>query len=149
MSIFRRRESMPSDAPAPPSMAFAITVQDLETLEAVTGHARVQLLRLSDSDPDTIDNASGYRVMPLLYQRAGAARVLGHSGIPMLVSEVGNVQAAVLNLESYQGDAMTLVQGYELLNRVTLLAELARAAQEVGGVITLPDETSGTTLAHN
>jgi hypothetical protein len=149
MSIFRRRERTPADAPVQPPMAFAITAQDLEALERLTSHARVQLLRLSDSDPGTVDSASGSRMMPLLHQRAGAARVLGHSGIPMLVTEVGDVQAAVLNLESYEGAPMALVEGYELLNRVTLLAELARAAQEIGGVVTLPDETTGTTLAHN
>ncbi|MCH5671013.1 hypothetical protein [Streptomyces gilvus] len=138
-----RREEAFGDTRGAASRAFAISDEDLRTLERVTSHARTQLLRLSDSDLETIDNGSGYRLMPLMYQRAGAARVLGHSGVPMLVTEVSNVHAAVLNLESYQGDPVLVLEGYDLLNRLTLLAELAHAPEEIAGVVTLPNETPG------
>src|SRR5690606_35745835 len=87
-----------------------------------------------------IEQASGYWLMLTLSERAGAARVLGRSGIPMLVDEVGTVQAVVLNLESYEGDPMVVLEGYELLNRITLLAQLPRPSEEMGGVLTLPDD---------
>ncbi|MEU3339349.1 hypothetical protein ACWCQ1_15740 [Streptomyces sp. NPDC002144] len=139
----QRRENAFGETRKAALRAFAISDEDLSTLERVTSHARTQLLRLSDSDLETIDNGSGYRLMPLMHQRAGAARVLGHPGIPMLVTEVSNVQAAVLNLESYEGDPMLVLEGYDLLNRLTLLAELAHVPEEIGGVVTLPNEAPG------
>lgn len=132
MPMFRRNHAAAETAPELP-LAFAITVEDLQALERVTVHAREQLLKMSGSDLETIDKGSGYRLMLRLSERAEAARALGRSGIPMLVDEVGTVEAAVLNLESYQGDPVAVLEGYELLNRVTLLAELPGAAEEIDG----------------
>ncbi|MFI8206755.1 hypothetical protein [Streptomyces sp. NPDC085937] len=117
-----------------------MTVQDLQTLERITSHARTQLARLdADMAPDALNAASGYWLMLTLSERAGAARALGRSGIPMLVDEVEAVQAVVLNLQSYEGDDLAVVEGHELLNRVTVLAQLPCYAVEIGGVLTLPD----------
>ena len=125
--------------------AFAVTVEDLQSLERITNHARTQLARLGGAmDLEVIDQASGYMLMLALSERAGAARALGYAGIPMLVDEVGLVQAVVLNLETYGGETMAIAEGYELLSRVTQLAQLPRAAEEIRGVLTLPDETPET-----
>ncbi|MEU2565589.1 hypothetical protein [Streptomyces althioticus] len=59
----------------------------------------------------------------------------------MLVEEAEAVRAVVLNLESYGGETMALAEGYELLDRITLLSRLPRTATHVGGVLTLPDDT--------
>ncbi|MEU9355030.1 hypothetical protein AB0D65_29550 [Streptomyces griseoloalbus] len=126
-------------------LAFAVTAEDLQTLDRITGQARTQLARLvGEKDLGLVDRASGTLLMLVLSERAGAARVLGHSGIPMLVDEVTIVQHVVLNLETYGGETMALVEGYNLLNRFTLLAQLPRAAEEIRGVLTLPDETPET-----
>ncbi|MBT3162625.1 hypothetical protein HTV80_05820 [Streptomyces sp. Vc74B-19] len=143
MPTFRRRtratttETVPARGPA-----FAVTVEDLQVLERVTGHARTQLARHADArDLGVVDEASGYWLMLTLSERAGAARALGHAGIPMLVEEVETVRAVVLNLESYGGATMALAEGYELLDRITLLSRLPCSATPVGGVLTLPGET--------
>lgn len=140
MPIFDRCQKPEAPARLAPRLAFAVTVQDLQTLERITSHARTQLARLdTDMAPDALNAASGYWLMLTLSERAGAARALGRSGIPMLVDEVEAVQAAVLNLQSYEGDDLAVVEGHELLNRVTVLAQLPRHAVEIGGVLTLPD----------
>ncbi|MGW2496227.1 hypothetical protein ACWCV2_17215 [Streptomyces pseudogriseolus] len=139
MQMFNRcRKREPKAAPAP-RLAFAVTVQDLQALERITSHARTQLARLDvDMAPDTLNDASGYWLMLTLSERAGAARALGRSGIPMLVDEVETVQTVVLNLQTYGGDDMAVVEGHDLLNRVTLLAQLPSLTEEIGGVLTLP-----------
>ncbi|MDI3102067.1 hypothetical protein QJ054_34080 [Streptomyces sp. AN-3] len=123
-------------------LAFAVSAEDLQTLDRITGQARAQLARLvGEKDLGLIDRASGTLLMLVLSERAGAARVLGHSGIPMLVDEVTIVQGVVLNLETYGGETTALVEGYNLLNRITLLAQLPRTAEEIKGVLILRDET--------
>ncbi len=122
--------------------AFAVTVEDLRTLERITRHARTQLVRhVHERDLDVVDEASGHWLLLTMSERAGAARALGHDGIPMLVEETEAVRAVVLNLESYGGETMALAEGYELLDRITLLSQLPRPATCVGGVLTLPGET--------
>ncbi|MDV6291314.1 hypothetical protein R2F25_38535 [Streptomyces sp. UP1A-1] len=122
-------------------LAFAVSAEDLQTLDRITGQARAQLARLvGEKDLGLIDRASGTLLMLVLSERAGAARVLGHSGIPMLVDEVTIVQGVVLNLETYGGETTALVEGYNLLNRITLLAQLPRTAEEIKGVLILRDE---------
>jgi hypothetical protein len=149
MSIFGRRSRRAagraaSAATPQPSPAFAITMDELRSIERVALHARTQLRELSGSNLSTITDASGSALVPVLYERAGAADALGHSGIPMLVSEIGHVEAAVLNLESYGGHEVVLVEGYTLLNRLAFLKGQARVTQEIGGVVTLPGEAADT-----
>ncbi|GCB49148.1 hypothetical protein [Streptomyces sp. NL15-2K] len=131
------------DAPQPPP-AFVITMDELGSIERVTLHARAQLRKLSDSSASTVTDASGSALVPVLYERAGAAHALGQSGIPMLVSEIAHVEAAVLNLESYAGHETVLCEGYTLLNRLAFLKGEARVTQEIGGVVTLPGEATDT-----
>ncbi|GGQ92945.1 hypothetical protein GCM10010267_64810 [Streptomyces griseorubens] len=143
MRMFRRRARVRAEVvPSEPGEAFAVTVEDLRVLERVTSHARTRLARhVHERDLDVVDQASGYWLMLTLSERAGAARALGRSGIPMLFEEAEAVRAVVLNLESYGGETMALAEGYELLDRITLLSRLPRTATHVGGVLTLPDDT--------
>ncbi|CAL9393493.1 hypothetical protein SUDANB146_01298 [Streptomyces sp. enrichment culture] len=141
MPVFRRCtratvETAPAQRPA-----FAVTLEDLRALERITSHARTQLARhAGERDLGVIDQASGYWLMLTLSERAGAARALGHAGIPMLVEEAETVRTVLLNLESYGGETTALAEGHELLDRITLLSQLPRSASHVGGVLTLPDE---------
>ncbi|MFC9113557.1 MULTISPECIES: hypothetical protein [Streptomyces] len=143
MPTFRRRTRAITTETVPArGAAFALTVEDVQVLERVTRHARTQLLRHArERDLEVVDEASGHWLMLTLSERAGAARALGHAGIPMLVEEAETVRAVVLNLESYGGETMALAEGYELLDRITLLSRLPRSVALVGGVFTLPDET--------
>ncbi|MEV5317969.1 hypothetical protein AB0K92_09955 [Streptomyces sp. NPDC052687] len=143
MPLFgRRRRRAAQEAPAtaalPPPLAFEITMDELRAIERVTLHARTQLRTLSDASASTIADASGSPLVTALYERAGAAHALGRSAVPMLVSEIGLVEAAVLNLESYAGHEVVLAEGYALLNRLAFLTGRARVGQVIGGVITLP-----------
>ncbi|MCL6667875.1 hypothetical protein [Streptomyces panaciradicis] len=92
------------------------------------------------SDADTIRNASGAELLPVLYPRVGTAVARGH-GVAMLVSEIRHVEAAVINLESYGGHETVLVEGYALLKRLATLKEQAAAAETVDGILTLPPPT--------
>jgi hypothetical protein len=149
MSIFGRRSKRAagraaSVAAPQPTPAFAITMDELRSIERVTFHARAQLRKLSGSSASTVIDASGSALVPVLYERAGAADALGHSGVPMLVSEIAHVEAAVVNLESYAGHETVLCEGYTLLNRLAFLKGQARVTQEIGGVVTLPGEAADT-----
>ncbi|KUL43774.1 hypothetical protein [Streptomyces regalis] len=144
MPIFKRcakrAAGRAASAATPEPLAFEITMDELRAIERVTFHARTRLRELSDSPASTVIDASGSALVPVLYERAGAAHALGSSGIPMLVSEITNVEAAVLNLESYAGHEVVLCEGYTLLNRFAFLKGQARVTQEIGGVVTLPGE---------
>ncbi|MFJ3671064.1 hypothetical protein ACIPSE_31840 [Streptomyces sp. NPDC090106] len=82
---------------------------------AVVDHAYAQLMSLSDADQDVIANASGTVLLPELYARSGWAALRDADVIPLLVDEIGQLEAAVLNLESYGGHEVALVAGYGLL----------------------------------
>jgi hypothetical protein len=140
VSIFSRRaqRAAASDSAALPPLAFEITMDELRMIERVTRHARARLRELSDSSESTITNGSGSALVPVLYERAGAADALGRSGIPMLIGEIAQVEAAVLNLESYAGHETVLCDGYSLLNRLAFLKGRVRVTQEIAGVVTLP-----------
>lgn len=62
----------------------------------------------------------GERVTP--YTRSicssGVASTWGRDEIPLLDVEVGLLEAAVINLESYEGNEVMLCSGYELLDIV-------------------------------
>ncbi|MEU6773258.1 hypothetical protein [Streptomyces sp. NPDC046759] len=102
-------------------------------------HARTCLEVHSGSDPATIHNASGAALPPLLYPRAGLALARGLSGIPLLLSEIRHLDAAVVNLESYGGHEAVLCEGYGLIERLERLSEYAREARIVEGVLALDD----------
>ncbi len=137
----RRRRPAPAPPPENDLLAFELTRADFRTLTRVIEHARRCLEAESDADPQTIGNASGAALLPLLYARAGAALARGAEGVPMLVAEIGHVEAAVVNLESYGGHETVLCEGHSLLERFTVLSEEARAGRTVDGVLRLPRST--------
>ncbi|MFD9467315.1 hypothetical protein [Streptomyces sp. NPDC060027] len=94
-------------------------------LVGVIEHAHTQLSDLSDADAVTVSNASGADLLQLLRTRVGAATAHGRQGIPMLVSEIRYVEAAVVNLESYEGHESVLCEGYAILERLSALQKSA------------------------
>ncbi|MFD7242354.1 hypothetical protein [Streptomyces massasporeus] len=107
-------------------------------------HARQCLEADSDADPQTIRNASGAELLPLLYARAGAALACGADGVPMLVCEIRHVEAAVVNLQSYGGHESVLCEGHALLERFAVRGKQARTGRTVDGVLRLPRPTPQT-----
>ncbi|MGW3989940.1 hypothetical protein [Streptomyces sp. NPDC004830] len=101
-------------------------------------HARQRLEADSDADAQTIGNASGAELLPLLHARAAAVPASGAAGVPMLVSEIRHVEAAVINLQSYGGHETVLCDGHSLLERLAVLAREARTGRIVDGVLRLP-----------
>ncbi|MFB8247590.1 hypothetical protein ACFC5X_21410 [Streptomyces sp. NPDC055952] len=118
--------------------AFELAHADYQMLTRVIEHARERLESAGDADARTIRNASGAEVLPVLYARAGAALASGAEGVPMLVSEIRHVEAAVLNLQSYGGHETVLCEGHSLLQRLAVLAQEARTGRTVDGVLRLP-----------
>ncbi|WP_405816530.1 hypothetical protein OG241_18120 [Streptomyces sp. NBC_01390] len=96
--------------------AIQIAIPELISLVGVIEHAQERIAQLSDADGGTIARASGTALVPSLYARAGLALVKGVDSIPLLADEVGLLEAAVINLESYQGNEVVLCAGYQLLN---------------------------------
>ncbi|MFD0542947.1 hypothetical protein ACFQ1B_07060 [Streptomyces mexicanus] len=101
-------------------------------------HARELLETEADTDPETLRNASGAELLPLLRSRARAALASGADGVPMLVYEIRHVEAAVVNLASYGGHETVLCEGHALLDRLAAHARQARRGRSVDGVLTLP-----------
>ncbi|MET8077810.1 hypothetical protein [Streptomyces sp. NPDC005303] len=113
----RRRRDQPSEPEIPPSPnAIAITPREVGALIEVMEHAHNCILELSDTDGDTLARASGSELIPSLYARAGFSSIGGRGSIPLLAEEVGLLEAAVINLESYQGNEVALCAGYQLLD---------------------------------
>ena len=117
--MIRRRhrdEPQPHSNSSAASDSIQITIRELIALVGVLGHAHTKIAELSDTDDETIARASGSALIPSLYARAGLALTKNGDTIPLLVSEVGLLEAAVINLESYEGNEVVLVAGYELLD---------------------------------
>jgi hypothetical protein len=113
----RRRRDQPSEPEAPPiPNVIAITVREAGALIEVLEHAHTCILKLSDTNGDTLARASGSDLIPSLYARAGFSSIGGRGSIPLLADEVGLLEAAVINLESYQGNEVVLCAGYQLLD---------------------------------
>lgn len=134
----RRRESAPAPRAGTDQLAFELARIDFQLLTRVIEHARQRLETESDADAQTIRNASGAELLPVLYARAGAALASGAEGVPMLVSEIRHVEAAVINLQSYGGHETVLCEGHSLLQRLAALAREARTGRTVDGVLRLP-----------
>ncbi|WP_159403647.1 hypothetical protein [Streptomyces sp. NRRL S-646] len=98
---------------------------------------------MSDTDGDTIARASGASLIPSLYARAGLALTKGRDSIPLLVGEVGLLEAAVINLESYEGNEVVLVAGYELLDVLSNREVNTGPLRRIHGILTF-DGDSGT-----
>ncbi|MCT9112361.1 hypothetical protein N4G69_43440 [Streptomyces mirabilis] len=95
---------------------------------------------MSDVDDETIARASGTSLIPSLYARAGLILTKGGANIPLLVSEVGLLEAAVINLESYEGNEVVLVAGYELLDVFANREANAHPLRRIHGILTFDDE---------
>lgn len=85
----RRRRDQARDylKPADPDI-IAITIQEIVALVEVLEHAHVQISKLSNSDSETIINASGSALIPSLYARAGWSRSRGIAAAMYLCSSV-------------------------------------------------------------
>ncbi|MGW3952717.1 hypothetical protein ACWEKM_17720 [Streptomyces sp. NPDC004752] len=113
-------------------------------LVGVLEHAHTKIAELSDSDDETIARASGVTLIPSLYARAGLALTKDGDNIPLLVSEVGLLEAAVINLESYEGNEVVLVAGYELLDVFSNREVNSGPLRRIHGILTF-DGDAGTT----
>ncbi|WP_307825685.1 hypothetical protein [Streptomyces sp. MBT33] len=133
----KRRRDEPASDFRDADVAIELSQADFRILVRVIEHARERMEAVGGSDTDTIRNASGVELLPMLYPRVGTAVARGHA-VAMLVSEIRHVEAAVINLESYGGHETVLVEGYALLKRLTALKEWARVAETVDGILTLP-----------
>ncbi|MFG2459334.1 hypothetical protein ACGFWE_20040 [Streptomyces sp. NPDC048523] len=103
-------------------------------------HAHDRISELSDADGAVIDNASGHLLVPSLYARVGLASIKGACNIPFLVTEIGSLEAAVINLESYRGNEVVLCVGYELLEKFATRERNSHPMRHVHGVPVFIDE---------
>jgi hypothetical protein len=137
----RRRRRGESDrpreqqGPEEDARGLVITLQELSTLVNILEHAHNQIAALSDADEETIGNASGSLLIPSLYARAGVAASGGRDDIPLLEREVGLLEAAVVNLESYEGNEVVLVSGYGLLSVLSARRSARRTLHRVHGIL--------------
>ncbi|MER6377934.1 hypothetical protein ABT255_59190 [Streptomyces mirabilis] len=63
----------------------------------------------------------------------------------MLVSEIGLLEAAVINLETYQGNEVVLVAGYELLAIFSQREANSYPLRHVHGILAFADEAGDST----
>ncbi|MGW5212938.1 hypothetical protein ACWEQO_17455 [Streptomyces sp. NPDC004051] len=124
---------------------IAITARELVALVGVFEHSHAQISELSDASGETIANASGLTLVPSLYARVGLASIRGVRDIPLLVDEIGLLEAAVINLESYEGNEVVLVVGYELLDNFANRERNACPLCRKHGVLAFADEAGDTT----
>ncbi|MFG1665145.1 hypothetical protein [Streptomyces sp. Y7] len=116
-SMRRRRREHPQEPLVPISPdAIAITIREAVTLIEILEHAHARIAELSDADEEAIARGSGSSLIPLLYARAGFTSIHGRRNVPLLADEIGLLEAAVINLESYQGNEVALCAGYQLLD---------------------------------
>ena len=140
----RDQSQKPTDLPTA-SGAFPITAQEMVSLVGVLEHAHTRITELSDTDAETIVRASGAALIPLLYARAGFALTQGIRNIPFLVSEVGLLEAAVINLETYQGNEVVLVAGYEILDALSRREVNSYPLRQRHGILAFADVAGDST----
>lgn len=94
---------------------------------------------------EIVTKVSGSNLIPMLYARVGFTSIQGRRSLPLLADEIGFLEAAVINLESYQGNEVVLCAGYQLLedfaNRKRNISPLCR----VHGILAFACEAEGTT----
>lgn len=144
---FNRRRPDKSQESPPPAVpdAIAISFREVADLIEVIEHTHAQITKLSDLDKGTVADASGSALVPLLYARAGFASIQGRHKIPFLVDEIGLLEAAVVNLESYEGSWVVLCTGYQLLNIFATRERNSSPLQFVHGIPTFGGEAGDTT----
>ncbi|PZH15966.1 hypothetical protein C1I97_07395 [Streptomyces sp. NTH33] len=116
----------------------------MAALVEIFEHAHIQISDLSDADRETIADASGSALIPLLCARVGLALTQGRHNIPLLAAEVGLLEAAVINLESYEGNEVVLCAGYELLDSFANRKTNTYPVCYVYGILAFADEAGET-----
>ncbi|MFI6935462.1 hypothetical protein [Streptomyces sp. NPDC050287] len=125
--------------------AIAIAIQETATLIEILEHAHSRIVELSEAGKETLARASGSSLIPILYARAGFASIRGRRSIPLLADEIGLLEAAVINLESYQGNEVVLVAGYQLLDDFANRTRNAYPVCHVHGILAFAGEAEDTT----
>ncbi|MFC9950008.1 hypothetical protein [Streptomyces prasinus] len=139
--MYRRRKDR-EDVPSSVLLnAIAISVEEMCALIDVFEHAHARIVGLSDADETVVAKAAGSSLIPLLYARAGMAVGKGIDSIPLLVDEAGLLDAAVINLESYEGNEAVLCSGYALLDSLEIRKESTRPARSEHGILRFSDES--------
>ncbi|MDO0935814.1 hypothetical protein QQY66_30550 [Streptomyces sp. DG2A-72] len=142
----RRRNRDKHHPPLAPATkdAIAITVRETITLVEIFEHAHARISELSDTDKETIADASGSTLIPSLFARVGLASIQGIHSIPLLAEEIASLEAAVINLESYEGNEVVLVAGYALLDDFANRKMNAHPLRHMHGVLAFADEAGDT-----
>jgi|1185.fasta_scaffold48960_2 hypothetical protein len=125
--------------------AIPIAIREIVTLVEIFEHAHARIVELGEVDKETLAGASGSSVIPMLYARAGFASIQGLHTIPLLVDEIGLLEAAVINLESYQGGEVVLCAGYQLLDYFANRNRNPYPVRQVHGILTFAGEAEDTT----
>lgn len=141
----RRRDQPHEPLDSIESDAIAITIREIVTLLEVLEHAHARIAELSEVDKETLARASGSTLIPTLYARAGFASIQGRRSIPLLADEIGLLEAAVINLESYQGNEVVLCAGYQLLDDFANRKRNAYPLCHVHGILAFAGEAEDTT----
>jgi hypothetical protein len=142
-----RRRHGQSQGPLTPATldSIAISLREVVTLVTIFEHAHAQIARLDDAGEGVIADASGSVLIPELYARSGWASLQGVNSIPLLVGEIGLLEAAVVNLESYEGNEVLLVTGYGLLDVFGNRKKNVYPLRYAHGILTFADEAGDTT----
>ncbi|MER5555747.1 hypothetical protein ABT001_29445 [Streptomyces sp. NPDC002793] len=138
----RSRRDKPAQAEEPPTSALSISVSEAKHLIEVLRHAGAQISELTRGDVDEgwVAEASGSALIASFYARIGLSVTRGSDAVPVLTREIGQLEAAVLNLESYEGHEVILCLGYELLQKLESRKDACRALCLVDGVWAIADE---------
>lgn len=140
----RRRDQSVEPLVAIPPVAIAIPIREVAGLIEVLEHAHTCIEQLSGTDKETLARASGSSLIPLLYARAGFASIQKRQNIPLLADEIGLLEAAVINLESYQGNEAVLCVGYQLLDDFAKRKRNSYSLCRVHGILAFTDEVDDT-----
>lgn len=125
--------------------SIAISFRETISLVTIFEHSHAQIFSLDDADEEVIANASGSVLLPELYTRSGWASLQGVSSIPLLVGEIGLLEAAVVNLESYEGNEVVLVAGYGLLDAFGNRKKNIYPLRYAPGILTFANAAGDTT----
>ncbi|WP_158694609.1 hypothetical protein [Streptomyces canus] len=107
-------------------------------------HAHACIAKLSEADKETLAKASGFSLIPTLYARAGFASIHNRHIVPLLADEIGLLEAAVINLESYQGNEVALYAGYQLLDDFADRSRNCYPLRQVHGILAFTGEVEDT-----
>ncbi|MFI5567462.1 hypothetical protein ACIA6T_08895 [Streptomyces sp. NPDC051740] len=140
MRRFRRGKN--DQAAEQPPLALQVSINEAKDLIEVLRHAQTQIVELTrDADQELVARAGGSDLIASIYARIGLTVVQGRDAVPILVTEIGQVEAAVLNLESYEGHEVVLCLGYALLQNLESRKSSWRSPTLVDGIWAITNET--------